>query len=190
MNDTTLDTNKIKESPSKPQTENQDKNPHKEPEENTDSRTCQTDENSDIKIGKLFVGGLPFTSNDNALYDYFIQFGEIKEAVVIRDRLTGASKGYGFVTMKDHQSATEALKNPNPYIDGRRCNINYAFKNTKRRDKIYPEGMGRYRHQYVPQQQPLWGFGFDPYSLYDYRQQHFNFMNYPCINVFNFRFCR
>ena len=47
---------------------------------------------------KIFVGGLKYSSKDDVLKDYFSQFGEIEEAVVIYDRDTGLSKGYGFVS--------------------------------------------------------------------------------------------
>lgn len=52
----------------------------------------------DNTFTKLFVGGLPYHTTDETLHAYFIQFGEIEEAVVIHDRLTTKSKGYGFVS--------------------------------------------------------------------------------------------
>ena len=51
---------------------------------------------------RIFVGGLKFASQDAVLSEYFKQFGKIKEAVVIRDRKTGLSKGYGFVSQIFH----------------------------------------------------------------------------------------
>jgi len=53
----------------------------------------------DTRLTKLFVGGIPYDSDDESLRKFFLQFGEIKEAVVIRDRATLHSKGYGFVTI-------------------------------------------------------------------------------------------
>lgn len=53
----------------------------------------------DTKLTKLFVGGIPYDTDDDSLRDFFLQFGEIKEAVVIRDRDTLKSKGYGFVSV-------------------------------------------------------------------------------------------
>lgn len=55
--------------------------------------------NRDTKYTKLFVGGIPYESDDDALRSFFTQFGEIDEAVVIRDRVTKRSKGYGFVSI-------------------------------------------------------------------------------------------
>ena len=48
---------------------------------------------------KIFVGGLPYHTTDSSLRDYFSHFGEIDEAVVITDRQTGKSRGYGFVSV-------------------------------------------------------------------------------------------
>ncbi|MBA0867176.1 hypothetical protein Goshw_027962 [Gossypium schwendimanii] len=57
---------------------------------------------------------------------YFEQFGEILEAVIITDKITGKSKGYGFVTFRDPESARKACVDPNPIINGRRANCNIA----------------------------------------------------------------
>ncbi|NXW49589.1 RBM38 protein, partial [Nyctiprogne leucopyga] len=45
-----------------------------------------------------FVGGLPYHTTDSSLRKYFEVFGDIEEAVVITDRQTGKSRGYGFVS--------------------------------------------------------------------------------------------
>lgn len=47
---------------------------------------------------KIFVGGLPYHTNDASLRKYFETFGDIDEAVVITDKQTGKSRGYGFVS--------------------------------------------------------------------------------------------
>ena len=47
---------------------------------------------------KLFVGGLPYHTTDKSLRDHFNVYGDIDEAVVITDRQTGKSRGYGFVS--------------------------------------------------------------------------------------------
>jgi heterogeneous nuclear ribonucleoprotein A1/A3 len=46
---------------------------------------------------KLFVGGLHSTTTSQILADAFIKFGAIEDANIITDKVTGASKGYGFV---------------------------------------------------------------------------------------------
>lgn len=52
----------------------------------------------DTTFTKLFVGGLPYHTTDASLRSHFQGFGDIDEAVVITDRLTGRSRGYGFVS--------------------------------------------------------------------------------------------
>lgn len=48
---------------------------------------------------KLFVGGLPYHTTDKSLREHFAVYGAIEEAVVITDRQTGKSRGYGFVSI-------------------------------------------------------------------------------------------
>ncbi|KAF0933077.1 hypothetical protein E2562_013820 [Oryza meyeriana var. granulata] len=80
----------------------------------------------DTTFTKVFVGGLAWETPSKGLEEHFQQYGEILEAVVITDRETGRSKGYGFVTFRHPESAREAVRNPNPTIGGRRANCNIA----------------------------------------------------------------
>ena len=48
---------------------------------------------------KLFVGGLPYHTTDKSLREHFSVYGDIEEAVVITDRQTNKSRGYGFVSI-------------------------------------------------------------------------------------------
>lgn len=52
----------------------------------------------DTTYTKLFVGGLPYHTTDETLRQHFAVYGQIDEAVVITDRQTGKSRGYGFVS--------------------------------------------------------------------------------------------
>lgn len=52
----------------------------------------------DTTFTKIFVGGLPYHTTDQTLRSFFEPFGDIAEAVVITDRQTGKSRGYGFVS--------------------------------------------------------------------------------------------
>ncbi|KAI3745579.1 hypothetical protein L6452_07979 [Arctium lappa] len=80
----------------------------------------------DTTLTKVFVGGLAWETQSETMRQYFEQFGEIMEAVVITDKNTGRSKGYGFVTFRDPESAKRACVDPAPVIDGRRANCNLA----------------------------------------------------------------
>ncbi|GLT44871.1 hypothetical protein SLA2020_187450 [Shorea laevis] len=80
----------------------------------------------DTTYTKLFVGGLAWETPTGEMRRYFEQFGEILEAVIIMDKNTGKSKGYGFVTFRDPESARRACAVPNPVIGGRKANCNIA----------------------------------------------------------------
>ena len=59
---------------------------------------------------RLYVGGLPYQTNEQDLLDLFGQAGQVLEASVITDRDTGRSKGFGFVEMGDDQGARTAIE--------------------------------------------------------------------------------
>ncbi|XP_060931152.1 RNA-binding protein 38 [Limanda limanda] len=99
---------------------------------------------------KIFVGGLPYHTNDASLRKYFESFGDIDEAVVITDKQTGKSRGYGFVTMVDRGAAERACKDPNPIIDGRKANVNLAYLGAKPRSSQTSLSVG------VQQVHPTW----------------------------------
>ncbi|KAI7751205.1 hypothetical protein M8C21_021274 [Ambrosia artemisiifolia] len=64
--------------------------------------------------------------------DHFQIYGDILEAVIINDKMTGRSKGYGFVTFKQPESAKKACEDPTPVINGRRANCNLASLGARR----------------------------------------------------------
>ncbi|CAO2824976.1 unnamed protein product [Amaranthus hypochondriacus] len=74
---------------------------------------------TDVSRRKLFVRGLGPQTTTESLKSLFLSFGELDEAVVITDKNTGKSKGYGFVTFKHFDGAVLALKQPSKKIDGR-----------------------------------------------------------------------
>ncbi|CAH2067803.1 unnamed protein product [Thlaspi arvense] len=80
----------------------------------------------DTTYTKVFVGGLAWETHTEEMRRYFDQFGEILEAVIITDKNTGKSKGYGFVTFREAEAASRAVADPNPVIDGRKANCNIA----------------------------------------------------------------
>ncbi|XP_023545248.1 probable RNA-binding protein ARP1 [Cucurbita pepo subsp. pepo] len=86
----------------------------------------------DTTLTKVFVGGLAWETPKEAMRDHFEKFGEILEAVIISDKLTGRSKGYGFVTFKDAESAKKACEDSAPIINGRRANCNLASLGARR----------------------------------------------------------
>lgn len=76
---------------------------------------------------KLYVGNLPYEVDDEKLKEIFSAQGEVTEAVVIKDKYSGRSKGFGFVTMKDDETADKAVKELNETeVDGRKIIVNVA----------------------------------------------------------------
>ncbi|KXZ52444.1 hypothetical protein GPECTOR_9g488 [Gonium pectorale] len=75
---------------------------------------------------KLAVLGLPWETSEETLKIYFSQFGALDCAEVMKDRYTGKSRGFGFVTFLDSSSATRALAVEHT-IDGRRCEAKIAL---------------------------------------------------------------
>ena len=76
---------------------------------------------------KLYVGNLPWSANEQSLKDMFSPFGEITEAIVIMDRYTGRSKGFGFVTFANEADAEKAIAEmAEKEIEGRKIMVNVA----------------------------------------------------------------
>ncbi|XP_032702862.1 cold-inducible RNA-binding protein isoform X4 [Lontra canadensis] len=59
--------------------------------------------------GKLFVGGLSFDTNEQSLEQVFSKYGQISEVVVVKDRETQRSRGFGFVTFENIDDAKDAM---------------------------------------------------------------------------------
>ncbi len=76
---------------------------------------------------KVFVGSLSWGTDEWALRSAFERFGEVEDAVVITDAQTGRSRGFGFVTFKEDNSAQQAIEEMNgTELDGRRIAVNEA----------------------------------------------------------------
>jgi RNA recognition motif-containing protein len=76
---------------------------------------------------KLFVGNLDFSVVAEDLKALFSQVGTVQDAVVLMDRMTGRSRGFGFVTMGSDDEAKAAIEKFNQYdLKGRKINVNVA----------------------------------------------------------------
>ncbi len=76
---------------------------------------------------KLYVGNLSYDVSENDLEDLFAQYGSVKEVNLLSDRMTGKSRGFGFVTMSstdEANAATEALNGQE--WEGRSLTVNEA----------------------------------------------------------------
>tara|TARA_E500000331_G_scaffold98259_2_gene95001 strand:+ start:6028 stop:6297 length:270 start_codon:yes stop_codon:yes gene_type:complete len=87
------------------------------------------------ELMNIYVGNLPYTTNEGELAELFEPFGSVARANVIMDRETGRSKGFGFVEMNDKseaEAAIEALDGSD--MSGRPIRVNEARPRTPRRD--------------------------------------------------------
>ena len=83
---------------------------------------------------KLYVGGLAYSVTDKELEDFFAGQGKVISAVVIKDRDTGQSKGFGFVEMSEEAEAQAAIKELNgKELSGRAIAVNEARPQEDRR---------------------------------------------------------
>ncbi len=92
---------------------------------------------------KLFVGGLAWAVDDKELREHFEQFGTVVDARVIKDRDTGRSRGFGFVTYEDAEAATEAQKRlDGSQHEGRTIRVNVAEERNRPRGNPFSHGRG------------------------------------------------
>jgi RNA recognition motif-containing protein len=90
---------------------------------------------------KLYVGNLSFDTTENDLQDLFAAYGPVTEVNLISDRMSGRSRGFGFVTMgtpEGAQAAIQALAGKE--VGGRALTVNEA---RPREDRAPSDGGGR-----------------------------------------------
>ena len=76
---------------------------------------------------KLYVGNLPWSMTNDSLREMFASYGEVVEAVIITDRMSGRSKGFGFVTFADEAAAEKAAAEMNgKTVEERQIVVNVA----------------------------------------------------------------
>lgn len=95
---------------------------------------------------RLFVAGLPFSTSDEELKNLFGKTGNVVSAVIIKDRDTGRSKGFGFVEMETEEEAKDAIEKFNDSeFGGRKLIVSVAKPREERprKDRGYKGG---FRH--------------------------------------------
>ena len=76
---------------------------------------------------KLYVGGLSYDTTEDGLKEAFAKAGTVDSAVIITDKMSGRSKGFGFVEMSSDEEATKAMEMWNgKELDGRTLTVNEA----------------------------------------------------------------
>lgn len=69
-------------------------------------------------LGKLFIGGISWDTDEERLREYFGKYGDLVEAVIMRDRTTGRARGFGFIVFADPSVAERVIMEKH-IIDGR-----------------------------------------------------------------------
>ena len=92
---------------------------------------------------KLYVGGLPYATTDTELKDAFSQAGNVTSAVIIMDKMSGRSKGFGFVEMSSDEEAQKAIDTMNGKdFGGRTLTVNEARPMEERPRRDFRGGGG------------------------------------------------
>jgi len=87
---------------------------------------------------KIFVGNLPWSYSSDDLTQLFGAHGEVLSAKVITDRISGRSRGFGFVEMADDEEAKAAIAATNgTESEGRTLTVDVARERPPRRDEDY-----------------------------------------------------
>ena len=80
----------------------------------------------------IFVGNIPFQSEESDLQSIFEKYGEVSSVKIIQDNFTGRSKGFGFVTMENNEDAQKAIEAINGYdLQGKALTVNEARPRTE-----------------------------------------------------------
>lgn len=76
---------------------------------------------------KIYVGNLSFKIEEAGLKELFAPYGDVEEAVIIKDKFSGRSKGFGFVTLADDEAAKKAISELHEKeFEGRKLTVNEA----------------------------------------------------------------
>src|SRR6186997_2286643 len=86
----------------------------------------------------IYVGNLSWSMTDEDLNSLFAQYGNVSSAKILKDKMNGRSKGFGFVEMEDEEAAKSAIANLNETeVQGRKLIVNES--------QPRPEGEGGYK---------------------------------------------
>jgi len=89
-------------------------------------------------LTKLYVGNLPYSVKDDALRDLFSSYGNVLSASIIFDRMSGRSKGFGFVELEDDAEAERAISEMNEKeLEGRKLVVSVARPKEERPERNF-----------------------------------------------------
>lgn len=90
---------------------------------------------------KLFVGGLSYDTSEDVLRETFAKVGAVESAIIIKDKMSGRSKGFGFVEMTNDEEADKAIESLNGTdLEGRKMTVNVARPMEERPRRDFDRG--------------------------------------------------
>jgi RNA recognition motif-containing protein len=96
---------------------------------------ARIDERTFCKMN-IYVGNLPYELTNDELKDVFQQYGEVSSVNIITDKMTGRSKGFGFIEMPEASNAKEAISKVDGFsFKGRNLKVSEARPREERSDR-------------------------------------------------------
>ena len=83
----------------------------------TESKADADEEDDQEK--KLFIGGLNYSTTEDQMSEFFSKFGKVSKAIIMKDKMTGNSRGFGFVCFQDLAAVEDCMKAGNLQLGGR-----------------------------------------------------------------------
>jgi len=85
-----------------------------------------------MQQNKIYVGNFPYSVDESQLREMFSSFGQVEDIALIKDRETGRSKGFAFITFASQQAAETALSLNGKDVEGRSLKVNMAQEKESR----------------------------------------------------------
>ncbi|KAI1300271.1 hypothetical protein F5Y03DRAFT_397217 [Xylaria venustula] len=130
-------------------------------------------------MSKLFIGGLAWHTEESTLRQKFEEFGHVEEAVVVKDRDTGRSRGFGFIRYTNETDADNAIaKMNNVEFDGREIRVDKASDTGPKNNYGKAGSSHSSRGGYAQQPQTYMSYGM-PNATMMYPPTSYNRGGYP-----------
>ncbi len=98
---------------------------------------------------KLYVGNMSYETTTEELKELFSEYGTITDVIIISDRISNRSKGFGFITFEDAESGLSAIDALNGFeFNGRTLKVNFAKDRPRKRDFSSNSGGFNNRRRY------------------------------------------
>jgi len=132
--------------------------------------------NDNLQGNRVFVGGISWKADEASLANFFSSYGNVVDCKIIMDKVTGKSKGYGFVTFETGESAGQVKQSTNLYFLGKMMNVGDAVRKTEGQPNGSKQGFSHQQYVNGNTEQGYSPTGFNPYYNQNYfpQQQFYN----------------